>query len=108
MYGLVREEIDTTALGRDVTGAGIGVALGRKTLRIARWRQDTEEVDVGVGGDQVSRALLADLQPVDLLETARAVGEEALPCLRFGGAGERAFLLPGAAVGLRRHVRQGI
>ena len=51
MCGLVGEEIDTTALRRDVTGAGIGAALGRQPLRITRWRKDPIEIDRGVGGD---------------------------------------------------------
>jgi hypothetical protein len=66
------------------------------------------KVDLGLGGDQVPGALLADLKPVDLLEAARAVGEEALPRLCFGGAGERAFLLPRPAVRLHRHIVQRI
>ena len=52
--------------------------------------------------------MLADLYPVDLLKAARPVREEALPCPRLGGIGECAFLLPGRAVRLKRHVGQRV
>src|SRR6266478_812888 len=66
MRGLVREEIDAAALGCDFACTSIGAAVGRQTLRMTSRRQDTIEVDFGLAGDQVSRAILADLQPVDL------------------------------------------
>jgi len=106
--GLVREEIFAAPLGRNIARAGIGAAVGRQALRVAGRRQDAVEVDFGLAGDQVSSAVLADLQPVDLLETARAVGEEALPRLWLGSVGEGAFLLPGCAVRLQCHVGQWV
>ena len=48
----------------------------------------------GSGNNFLSSAVLADLQPVDLLETARAVGEKALPRLWLVSIGEGSFLLP--------------
>jgi hypothetical protein len=58
----------------------------RQTLR--NWTAaGSHKVKVGLAQDQVPGALLADLQPVDLLEAARAIGEEALPRLRVGALG---------------------
>ena len=116
MHRLVREEIGAAPLRRDIAGAsggasgdgGVGAPVGRQPLRVTRGRQDPVEVDLGLGGDQVAGPVVADLQPIDLLEAARAVGEKSLPRLCFGGAGERAFLLPGGAVRLPRHVGQRI
>jgi hypothetical protein len=108
VWRLVREEVDATTVGWNVTSTSVRALSGWQTLCITGRREDAIEVDIGGSGDQISRALLADLQPVDLLEAARAVGEEALPRLRFGGVGERAFLLPGSAVRLYRRIRQGI
>src|ERR1700676_5465735 len=108
MRRLIREEIGAAPLRRYIAGAGVGAPLGRQTLCITRGRQDSVEVDLGLGGDQIAGPSFADLQPVDLLEAARAVGEKSLPRLRLGGAGERAFLLPGGAVHLSSHVGQRI
>ena len=46
---------------------------------------------------ETERALLADLQPINLLEAAQAIGEESLPRLCVGGIGGVAFLLSGGA-----------
>ena len=104
MRRLVREEIGAAPLRRDITGAGVGASDSRQTLGITGGRQNPVEVDLGLGGDEVTGPGFADLQPIDLLEAARAIGKKSLPRLCFGGAGERAFLLPGGAVRLPRHV----
>jgi hypothetical protein len=73
---LVREEVDAAPLGCDLAFSGVRTTFGRETLCIAGRRQDPIKVDLGLVGDQVAGALLADLQSVDLLETARASGKK--------------------------------
>ena len=70
MPGLIREEIDATALRRDVIGADIRTAVSRPTLCKAGRGQDPVEVDLDLGGDQVAGAFFAYLQAIDLLEAA--------------------------------------
>ena len=56
--------------------------------------------------EQARGAFGADRHAIDLLEAARAVREEALAMLRTARRG--AFVVPCRAVGLGRHVGQGI
>src|SRR5215471_6575430 len=108
MRGLIGEEVKTASLGRDIPSTGVGAEIGGQTLRVTGRRQNAIERDVGLRGDQVSYPLVADLQPVNLLETARAVREEALSRVRLGSIGERAFFLPRLTVCLSGHVRQRV
>ena len=93
-------------LRRDVARARVGARGGRQALGISARRQHAVEIDIGMRGDEIALAMLADGQTVDLLEDARAVGIERLA--RALGRRERhgAVILPGAAVGLARHVGQ--
>ncbi len=108
MIGFVGKEVLAAGLGRNIAFAHVGPAVGRQALGVAGGRQRAIEIDVGDGRDQVAQAVHADGEPIDLLEAARAVRKEALPRLLRWRAGAGALLLPGAAVGLARHIGQGI
>lgn len=88
MWRLVWKEVFAATLRLDVICANVGTAVSRQTFRIAGWRKHTIEVNVGLSRDQVSGAFVANLKPVDFLEPARPVREEALARLRLGGIGE--------------------
>src|SRR3954468_23274704 len=108
MWGTVREEILAERLGRNVALADIGALAGPQPLLVAGRRQDAEEVDLGIGGHEIAGAVLADAEPIDLLDRPAAVREERLPALVRGRDLLHAVGIPGTAVGLARHVRQGI
>ena len=86
--------------------AHVGAPCGRQALRVAGRRQHAEKIDVGVRRDQIAGAVLADAEPVDLLDRPRAVRKERLAALVGGRDVLLAVSVPGAAVGLARHVRR--
>src|SRR3954453_22185913 len=108
MWGTVREEILAERLGRNVALADIGALAGRQPLLVPGRRQDAEEVDLGIGRHEIAGAVLADAQPIDLLDRPAAVRKERLPALVRGRDLLDAVGIPGTAIGLARHVRQGI
>ena len=85
-----------------------GRSVSAKAAAVTAGRDAPVEIDVGERRDRARDAVVVDHEPVDLLETARPVGIEPLARLLVGGAGGRAFLLPGRPVGLARHVGQGV
>ncbi len=64
------------------------------------------EIDLGDGRQLAGHAFGADGEPIDLLETARTIGEEPLPSFRR--ARRHAFFFPRRSVRLSRHIGQGI
>jgi hypothetical protein len=104
----VRKEVASANFRRDIALTHVGALCRRQPLgKAARWL-DAIEVHIGTRTDQVAQTVTADAQPVDLLETARPVGQERLTRPRFGGERLSALLLPGRAIGLHRHVGQRV
>ena len=83
----VWEEILAAAFRGDVARPDIRSASSRKAFRIARGREHPEVINVRFGGDCVPHALFTHIQPVDFLETARAVRKERLPGFSIGALG---------------------
>ena len=108
VWRTVGEEIAAERFGRDVACADVRAVRGRQTLGVSGRGQHAIEVDLGVGRHQIADAVLADAEPVDLLDWPRAVGKERLPRLMRRRDRLRTVRLPGATVGLARHVGQRI
>ena len=108
VIGLVRKEVAPALFRADVAFADVGPLCGGKTFGISGRRQRAIEIDIGAGRDQIAPALVADAQPIDLLENACAVGMKDLARPMRRGARLGAFLVPGPQVCLARHVGQGI
>ena len=104
----VDEEVLSHDFGFDIAGPGIGALGGGKALGIAARRQHPEGIDFRQARDQVAGAVFVDAEPVDFLEHARSIRVIGLAGLRRRRAGKGAIVLPRAAVGLPRHVGQGI
>ena len=108
VIGLVGEEVLAPPLGRNGAVADIRPLGRREAAPVAAGGNAAVEVDIRQRGDRTRDAGVVDHQPVDLLEAARPVRVEPLARLTVRRAGGRAFLLPGRAVRLPRHVGQRV
>src|SRR5262245_66040206 len=87
MRRAVWEKILAERFGGDVARADIGAPIGRQALLVAGGRQHAVKIHLGIRGNEIAGAVVADDKPVDLLDQPGAVRGVTVSRWSWGCAG---------------------
>ena len=106
MWRPVSEEVLAGHFRRDGAIADVGALIAAKPLRVTGGGNDPVEINLCLAGNQIADTVRPDAHLIDFVEYTRAVGHERLPRLLPRRDRHNAIRLPGASVGLPRHIGQ--